>query len=794
MGKQWFKAPDIAPAVSGAVRAWAASLAVLAALGVAIPAQAAGLNDTGQTTCYSGAPCTDDANYGRDAAATAGVLAKIGNGDAGFDFTKIANDGSTLSDSASLGFNPTDWACTRDNNTGLEWEIRTTDPGAADLLRHTGWTYSWYNADNSQNGGDAGNIGAQTCGFTLANCNTQAYVAAVNALNGGAGLCGHNDWRMPTSNELHSIVHYGMISPTVDQTYFPDFTHFPADPFVWAGYSYWSATTDAFLTDHARAVLFYLGWDVSVGKSTARLVRLVRGGTPQTTGTCTAGNPKTNIFESTPTSDFTLHADGTATHNKTGLMWKRCAEGRIWDGTTCTWVLADGGIWSAALSTAEGSTFAGYDDWRLPNAKELYSIIETCGHSPAINLTVFPNLPTYQRYWSATTYAPDTTAAWNVDFSSGDIDGVFQSNKSSDSNFVRLVRGKSLAEFDPLADYTPGAFSFNAILGELSTSYISNAFVVTGINTPSPISIVGGEYSVNFGSFTSAPGGVEAGDIVMVRRVSASTYSTVVTATLTIGGVSAPFSITTKSLDVTMTPNLDFGSQEVGTTSAIKTATITNNGVTPVSILTIDDSGANPAEFDSDPASTCKAGTTILLTNESCLVGMTFTPAATGSRVAFLDVETSVADLHAALSGTGTAPPPPPPPPPEPPAPPLPDPEVVLLVNNIAGGGILSNPVKVSYEIAGCYGKEMFVLIKAPAMGFGWSYVNSSGEFVPLPADLAAITPWMANGPYDGSHILFEGTVPPGDYQLYIGCDLVPNGHLDVPIDGIYGYASATVK
>ncbi|MEE4379693.1 MAG: hypothetical protein V2J55_19570 [Candidatus Competibacteraceae bacterium] len=74
------------------------------------------LNDTGVTRNDGlGA----DHQYGRDPAAAAGVLPKTGSGSKGFDFTKIANDGTELPDSAALGTNPGDWACTRDNVTGL---------------------------------------------------------------------------------------------------------------------------------------------------------------------------------------------------------------------------------------------------------------------------------------------------------------------------------------------------------------------------------------------------------------------------------------------------------------------------------------------------------------------------------------------------------------------------------------------------------------------------------------------------------------------------------------------------
>ena len=146
------------------------------------------LNDSGLEICYDdSAPIScfttdaytrQDARFGRDAAAAHGALPKVGAGSAGFDFTKIANDGSDLPPDAALGDAPGDWACTRDNFTGLVWEVKTDDGG----LRDKDWLYTWYYADATDNGGDPGITGGDTCGGTLGiECNSDAFAAAVNS-------------------------------------------------------------------------------------------------------------------------------------------------------------------------------------------------------------------------------------------------------------------------------------------------------------------------------------------------------------------------------------------------------------------------------------------------------------------------------------------------------------------------------------------------------------------------------------------------------------------------------------
>lgn len=151
-------------------------------------------------------------------------MPKTGSGSKGFDFTKIANDGSELPDTASLGTGPGDWACTRDNVTGLTWEVKTDDDG----LRDKDWTYSWYSTDGSSNGGVAGTPNGGSC-FDTDNCDTEKYAAAVNALT--TPLCGHNDWRIPNRVELRSIVDYGKTTvPVIDTAFFPN----TAGSFFWS--------------------------------------------------------------------------------------------------------------------------------------------------------------------------------------------------------------------------------------------------------------------------------------------------------------------------------------------------------------------------------------------------------------------------------------------------------------------------------------------------------------------------------------------------------------------------------
>ena len=91
--------------------------------------------------------------------------------------------------------------------------------------------------------------------------------------------------------------------------------------------------------------------------------------------------------------------------------------------------------WAAATAACEGSSYANFTDWRLPNVRELMSIVNYQNFSPAINSTYFPGTVS-SGYWSSSTYASDTSYAWFVIFNDG---GVYVNSKSV-NHYVRCVR------------------------------------------------------------------------------------------------------------------------------------------------------------------------------------------------------------------------------------------------------------------------------------------------------------------------------------------------------------------
>ncbi len=146
-----------------------------------------------------------------------------------------------------------------------------------------------------------------------------------------------------------------------------------------------------------------------------------------------------SMTATTPTSEFTINDDGTVTHIRTNLIWKVCSEGQTWANGDCTTGTITTHNWQGALQIPQNLNalgYADYTDWRLPNIKELKSIVERQCYSPAINKTIFPSTAS-SYYWSSSPFADLSRNAWIVHFNYGG-DGSY--GRDNDGH-VRLVRG-----------------------------------------------------------------------------------------------------------------------------------------------------------------------------------------------------------------------------------------------------------------------------------------------------------------------------------------------------------------
>ena len=338
--------------------------------------------DTGQTKCYDGegteitCPQPGESFYGQDGNYTINPPS----------YTKLDASGDDLPDEA------TEWTMVRDNVTGLIWEVKTDDGGIHDKDDK----YTWCDSNPDTNGGGVGSCGSGT--------DTEDFINALNSENYG----GSSDWRLPTREELRTIVDYGHYNPTIDIAYFPNMLSI---------YS-WSSTSLANLTNYGWYVYFLHGNDGNHHKPAIYHARAVRGG------------------QAASVDPFVNNSDGTVTDTDTGLMWQQAAAPDVMG-------------WQDALSYCENLVLAGHGDWRLPNIKELASLADLGRYNPAIDTGHFPDTvyTPSSYYWTSTTYAGTTTDAWFMNYEYGS--DTFRSK--SGSYYVRAVRGGQSGSFDYLA-------------------------------------------------------------------------------------------------------------------------------------------------------------------------------------------------------------------------------------------------------------------------------------------------------------------------------------------------------
>lgn len=209
------------------------------------------------------------------------------------------------------------------------------------------------------------------------------------------------EWRLPDPYESFGILDHSLLNPAVDQNYF---TKTKAE--------YWWSNTER-VDDATKA------WATNAGGGI--------GPHPKSETVSNGGIKKFHtrcVKDETWTSELTNNKDGTISDSKTGLIW-------VTDDNS------EKLTWEKALVYAENLSFAGYDDWRLPNVKELQSIVDVAFVNPSVNSSFFTNtlqLP----YWTSTTLINDTARAWMTDFKFGIVSYM---DKNEVLN-VRCVRGE----------------------------------------------------------------------------------------------------------------------------------------------------------------------------------------------------------------------------------------------------------------------------------------------------------------------------------------------------------------
>lgn len=215
------------------------------------------------------------------------------------------------------------------------------------------------------------------------------------------GYLGHTDWRLPWRRELFSLISHATINPCLPAGH----------PFLnVATTTYWTGTSCARLPEQA--------WFVHLGGA-----RVFKGAKDSSYMIWPVRGHRQHFRTASPEATA-----GVLVDDRTGLMWTDCAD---WCGMV-TWAGATEVI---ALMNREQAF--GFGDWRLPDVRDLESLVDLTRHSPALPAGLRPQ-NVQAHYWSATTSAWENTYAWCLYLQDGAIGVGF---KMDAEFYVWPVRG-----------------------------------------------------------------------------------------------------------------------------------------------------------------------------------------------------------------------------------------------------------------------------------------------------------------------------------------------------------------
>ena len=164
------------------------------------------------------------------------------------DMQKMSSSGEIIAQDSEK------WSCVVDNNSSLIWEVKSDKKGVQYAMN----TYTWFDGESGRDNGTF----TKNC-YWGKNCNTQSFIKDVNK----AQLCGYSDWRLPSRDELNSILdYYGDGDLLIDTDFFPN-TQMD---------SYWTAVSVNSNPSMAFEVPFFYGGSMARDKTIDTFVRLVR--------------------------------------------------------------------------------------------------------------------------------------------------------------------------------------------------------------------------------------------------------------------------------------------------------------------------------------------------------------------------------------------------------------------------------------------------------------------------------------------------------------------------------------
>ena len=259
----------------------------------------------------------------------------------------------------------------------------------------------------------------------------------------GASKCrtgGYRDWRLPSIKELYSLILFSGADPDPGST-----NSSRQQPFIDTRYfkfQYGKASDgDRVIDSQYASSTTYVSTTMD-GNRTMFGVNFADGRIKGYPTGVTRGNRQKKYYvmyvrgnSDYGKNDFTDNGDGTVTDKATGLMWMKRDRGKAMN-------------WQEALRYAENINYAGYNDWRVPNAKELHSLVDysrspDTTHSAAIDpvfevtsITNEGGVRDYPHYWTSTTHAGIDRASAAVYIAFGRALGFMQDRRTGNKKLM----------------------------------------------------------------------------------------------------------------------------------------------------------------------------------------------------------------------------------------------------------------------------------------------------------------------------------------------------------------------
>jgi len=307
------------------------------------------------------------------------------------------SDGGTTSTSGVHPISDTNQSVLYDDSGNLVDSIQSGDAFFGQDANYIGTPFNY--TDNNDGTVTDANTGLL---WEQAHHATQLSFYDAKSVCEGLELGGHTSWRLPNLKELFSLADFKGNQHTGRYYLDNDYLDLAPPEAVDDDDQFSSHTVQ--MMGQTWSSIIYTGdhWN-DPNREAAFFFNFLDGHIKQAPTSGTENFYRCVYGDEYGANDFVINGDGTVTDQNSGLIWQQQDDGI-------------GRNWQDSLAYCEGFELAGQTDWRLPNIKELQSIVDYTRHDPAIDPAAFTLTDSEGWFWSGTTHGDSTLSAAYICF------------------------------------------------------------------------------------------------------------------------------------------------------------------------------------------------------------------------------------------------------------------------------------------------------------------------------------------------------------------------------------------